>query len=90
MNESYFIINLNTGEKIAECGSLQDAIMMVNLNPLNRGYRKNNFLLDQVIDVTSTIDKQLPGQQGLPMSRVEQLNPHLERLPEGQGIPLNI
>ncbi len=90
MNESYFIINLNNGARIAECGSLEDAIMMVNLNPANRGYRKNNVLLDQVIDITSTIDKQLPGQQGLPSGRMEQLNPHRERLPEGQGQPLNI
>lgn len=90
MNESYFIINLNTGLKIVECGSLEDAKMMVNLDPANRGYRKNNVLLDQVIDVTSTTDKQLPGQQGLPVGRMEKLNPYLEKLPEGKQKPIVI
>jgi hypothetical protein len=44
--------------------------------------------MDQVINVTSTTDKQLPGQQGLPAGKVEQLNPHRERLPEGQQEPV--
>jgi hypothetical protein len=44
--------------------------------------------MDQVINVTSTTDKQLPGQLGLPAGQVEQLNPHWERLPEGQQKPV--
>lgn len=90
MINSYFIINLNTGQKIAECGSLEDAKMMVNIDPVNRGYRKNTLLLDQVIDITSTIDKQLPGQQGLPAGEVKQLNPHQKRISEGQQQPVKI
>jgi hypothetical protein len=90
MNESYFIINLNTGERVAECGSLEDAKMMVNLNPANRGYRKNTLLLDQVIDVTSTTDKQLPGQLGLPAGKVNTIEPHKIRLPEGQQQPIKV
>lgn len=90
MYESYLILNLNTGAKIAECGCLEDAIIMVNLDPSNRVYRKNKFILDQIIDVTSTTDKQLPGQQGLPSGSVEHLKPHQIKLPEGQGRPLNI
>jgi hypothetical protein len=90
MINTYFIINLNTGQKIAESGSLEDAKMMVNLDPANRGYRKNTLLLDQVIDITSTIDKQLPGQQGLPAGEVKQLNPYQKRISEGQQQPVKI
>jgi hypothetical protein len=64
--------------------------MMVNLNPANRGYRKNTLLLDQVIDVTSTTDKQLPGQLGLPAGKVNTIEPHKIRLPEGQQQPIKV
>jgi len=40
------------------------------LAPKERIYRRAKFLVDQVIDVTSTTDKQLPGQQGLPASKI--------------------
>lgn len=92
MNEYYSVINLSTGEKILDCALLEDAQMIVNLNPTNRGYRKNKFILDQVIDVTLITDKQLPGQQGLPAAKEEL--PHIELqqqvwLPERQEIPFN-
>ena len=88
MYESYSIINLNTGSKIAECSTLEDAKMMVSFSPANRAYRKNRFILDQVIDITSTTDKQLPGQVGLPSAK-ERLSDSEERilLPEAEGIP---
>jgi hypothetical protein len=62
--------------------------MMVSFDPVNRFYRRNRVLMDQVIDVTSITDKQLPGQQGLPFGKVEQLNSHKEKLPEGQQEPI--
>jgi hypothetical protein len=67
---------------------INDAIMMVNFDPHYRSYSRHRFLMDQVINVTSTTDKQLPGQQGLPSGHVEQLNPHRKRLPEGQQEPV--
>ena len=48
--------------------------------------------MDQVIDITSTTDKQLPGQQGLPAAKEELPPMDLQQqvwLPEGQGIPVN-
>jgi hypothetical protein len=48
--------------------------------------------MDQVITVTSTTDKQLPGQQGLPAAKEELPPIELQQqvwLPEGQGIPVN-
>jgi hypothetical protein len=44
--------------------------------------------MDQVIDITSTTDKQLPGQIGLPAGKVNQINPEVIRLNEGQGQPV--
>ena len=88
MYESYSIINLNTGSKIAECSTLEDAKMMVAFSPANRAYRKNRFIVDQVIDITSTTDKQLPGQLGLPSAK-ERLSDSEELilLSETEGIP---
>jgi hypothetical protein len=48
--------------------------------------------MDQVITVTSTTDKQLPGQQGLPAAKEELPPIELQQqvwLPEGQGVPFN-
>jgi hypothetical protein len=69
MYEFYSVINLNNGVKVCECATLEDAQMIVGLNPANRAYRKERFILDQIIDVTSTTDKQLPGQLGLPKGK---------------------
>ena len=80
MHENYSVINLNTGERIADCATLEDAKMMVSFSPANRAYRKNRFIVDQVIDITSTTDKQLPGQQGLPASPHDSLSEFEERL----------
>ena len=44
--------------------------------------------MDQVIDITSTTDKQLPGQIGLPAGKVDHLKPRVEKLPESEGEPL--
>lgn len=90
MNEYWIVTENNTGRVIAHCGDINDAIMMVSFSPANRSYKRNRFIMDQVIDVSSTTDKQLPGQQGLPAGKVEQLNPHREKLPEGQQEPVVI
>jgi len=88
MHENYSVIDLNTGKRIADCATLEDAKMMVAFSPANRAYRKNRFIVDQVIDITSTTDKQLPGQLGLPSAK-ERLSDSEEMilLPEAEGIP---
>lgn len=90
MNEYWIVTDSRTGKVLVHCGDINDAIMMVSFDPHYRSYSRHRFLMDQVVNVTSTTDKQLPGQQGLPAGRVEQLNPHRERLPEGQGVSLDI
>ena len=88
MHENYSVIDLNTGKRIADCATIEDAKMMVSFSPANRAYRKNRFIVDQVIDITSTTDKQLPGQLGLPSTK-ERLSDSEEMilLPEAEGIP---
>lgn len=88
INEYWIVTENSTGRVIAHCGDLADALMMVSFDPNNRSYTRNRFIMDQVIDVTSTTDKQLPGQIGLPSGKVEQLNSYKEKLPEGQQEPV--
>jgi len=88
MNEYWIVTEHKTGRVIAHCGDINDAIMMVSFDPQNRSYSRHRFIMDQVIDITSTTDKQLPGQIGLPAGKVEQLNSYKEKLPEGQGEPV--
>jgi hypothetical protein len=59
----------------------------------NRTYRKNKYLLDQVIDVTATVDKQLPGQQGLPAGKIRVGGQELDiqqSLPESELIHFRV
>jgi hypothetical protein len=44
--------------------------------------------MDQVIDITSTTDKQLPGQNGLPARQIPALYFHKDKLSEGYGKPV--
>lgn len=81
--ERYSVIEKRTGRKICECGNEQDAIMMVEFDPHNRSYSRDRFILDQIIDVSSKTDKQLPGQVGLPAAQELYIS-------EGQGQPVII
>ena len=88
MNEYWIVTENKTGKVIAHCGDINDAIMMVTLDPHNRSYSRHRFLMDQVIDITSTTDNQLPGQIGLPAGQVKQMNPVRIRLNQGHGEPV--
>ena len=88
MNEYWIVTENKTGRVISHCGDINDAIMMVSFDPTNRSYKRNRVIMDQIIDVISTTDKQLPGQQGLPAGKMDQLSPYIDKLPEGQGEPV--
>jgi hypothetical protein len=93
MTEYWLVIETRTGRVIAHCGEETDAQMMVQFDPDKRSYRKQKFIMDQVITVTSTVDKQLPGQQGLPAAKEELPPVELQQqnwLSEGIGEPVNI
>lgn len=90
MNEYWIVTENKTGRVIAHCGDINDALMMVAFDPHQRSYSRHRFIMDQVIDVKSTTDKQLPGQQGLPSGVVNKLDSQKIKLPEGQGEPIVI
>jgi hypothetical protein len=90
MNEYWIVKNNRTGRVICQCADINDAIMMVNFDPHYRSYSRHRSLLDYIVDVTSTTDKQLPGQVGLPAGKVNQLNSHKIKLSEGQQKPVII
>jgi hypothetical protein len=88
INEYWIVTNNKTGKVICHCADINDAIMMVNFDPSNRVYSRHRFLMDQVIDISSKIDNQLPGQTGLPAGKIEVLNSYKEKLSEGKGDPV--
>lgn len=90
ISEYWIVIDKRSGKVIAQCGDINDAIMMVSFDSNNRHYRKQRFLIDQVIDITSTTDKQLPGQIGLPPGKTNLLEPKKNILPENQQKPIII
>ena len=61
-NEEYFsVIDKRTGKKLLDCGDEQDALAMVAMDPQNRTYTRNKFLMGEVIDVE--IPKALPTNE---------------------------
>jgi len=70
MYDYWVVTDKTTGRVIAHCGEENDALMMVAFDKDKRTYRKQRFIMDQVIDITSETDKQLPGQQGLPAGKI--------------------
>lgn len=83
MNEYWVVKDRRTGRNICHCANINDAMMMVSFDSTNRTYSRQRFLLDQVIDVSSTTDKQLPGQVGLPSAQDFYI-------PEGRGEPVRV
>ena len=90
MNEYWIVTENRTGRVICHCANINDAMMMVSFDPEKRTYSRNRVLMDQVIDISSTTDKQLPGQVGLPAGKVEALNVSTIKLPERQEDPFKI
>jgi hypothetical protein len=97
-NEEYYsVLNKNTGKKLLDCGSEEDAMQMVSMDPKNRTYTKNKYLMGQVIDVE--IPKSLPtneivvnmdgGVGGSWEVREPEKLPQI-KLPEGQGEPVRV
>ena len=95
-NEEYFsVLNKKTGKKLLDCGDEQDALAMVSLDPENRTYTRNKFLMGPVVDVE--IPKALPtneivvnmdgGVGGSWEVRESEKLPQI-KLPEGQGEPV--
>ena len=91
MRDYWSVVERQTGRKICECGEERDAMLLVSLDPQNKTYRKEKFILDQVITVHSEGIKELPGQQGLPVGidKIESSSEQI-KLPESQSNPIHI
>ena len=97
-NEEYFsVIETKTGRKIVDCGLEEDALAMVALDPRNRSYTRNKFLMGPVVDIE--IPKQLPtsnivssnAKEKDPVPRTEKLlDAGTLRLKEDERIPVKI
>ena len=61
VQESFNVVNRNTGAKICECGEENDALMMVSFDPQKRTYTRNQMLMGEIIDVE--IPKALPTNE---------------------------
>ena len=59
------VFRVGDGTLICQCGSERDAMALAEMHP-GREYRMMRRLADQIIDVAPIIDKELPGQMGLP------------------------
>jgi hypothetical protein len=86
--ERFSVTERRTGRRICECANEQDAIMMVSFNPDYRYYTRDRFILDQIIDVSSTTNKQITGKEESPIEKVNVIGPQKIKLPEGQGNPV--
>jgi len=61
-NEEYFsVLDRRTGKKLLDCGAEEDALQMVAMDPQNRTYTKNKFLMGQVVDIE--MPKALPTNE---------------------------
>jgi len=97
-NDEYFsVLNKKTGKKLLDCGQEEDALAMVVLDPENRTYTRNKFLMGPVVDIE--IPKALPtneivvnmdgGVGGSWDVREPEKLPQI-KLPEGQGRPVKV
>jgi len=59
--EYYSVLDKKTGRKLLDCGDELDALAMVAMDPQNRTYTRNQFLMGQVVDVQ--MPKALPTNE---------------------------
>ena len=101
MNDYWVVVEHRTGRVIAHCGEERDALMLCEMRPTERTYRKQRFIMDQVIDVTSTSQKQLPTNDivvnmdggvggSWKVEEPKQLEGGQLKLPESELEPLNL
>ena len=90
MYDYWVVTDTRTGRIIAHCGLEEDAVMLFGFDKDKRTYRKQKFIMDQVITITSTTDKQLPGQIGLPPGTYKIEDRKIYSIEEGTSMPVTI
>jgi septation ring formation regulator EzrA len=89
MNPYWEVLN-PLGKKIANTGSVDDAIRLCEMRGQGHTYRQVKFIMDQVITVMATTDKQLPGQIGLPPGQYKIVDRKIYKLEESELEPVII
>lgn len=89
MNPYWEVLN-PIGKKIANTGSVDDAIRLCEMRGQGHTYRQVKFIMDQVITVMATTDKQLPGQIGLPPGQYNIVDRKIYKLEESELEPVII
>ena len=90
-SEDYFTVReRRTHKKICDCGSFEDARMVMNLDGPNREIVKNKTLMSPVIDIQ--IQKALPTTEIVPVKKqpVQKLKEHQNKLPESELEPVKV
>lgn len=75
------------GVVICQCGSLEDAVMMVGLSE-GRTFRKLRMVCQQTVNVNVITQGELPGQLGLPEGRELLEGGTVRELAGGKGAPV--
>jgi len=97
-SEEYFsVLDKKTGRKLLDCGEELDALAMVAMDPQNRIYTRNQFLMGPVVDVqmpkalpTSEIVVNMDGGVGGSWEvREPQPLPQI-KLPDRQAEPIKV
>lgn len=96
-NEEYFSVReRRTHKKICDCGSFEDARMMMHLDGPNREIVKNKALMSPVVDIeipkalpTTNISVTNTQENGCAPRKEQLLNAGVLRLPEDQRVPVN-
>lgn len=87
----YWIVKDNrNGKIIANCGNINDAIMLVGFDPDHRTYHRHKLICDQIITINAIAEKQLNQQVVDNNTYTPKLDYQKNKLPEGEGIPINI
>ena len=97
-SEEYFsVLDKKTGRKLLDCGDELDALAMVAMDPQNRTYTRNQFLMGPVVNVqmpkalpTSEIVVNMDGGVGGSWEvREPQPLPQI-KLPDRQAEPIKV
>jgi len=97
-NEEYFTVReRRTHKKICDCGSFEDARMVMRMDAPNREIIKNKVMMAQVVDIeipkalpTNEIVVNMDGGVGGSWEVKEPEKLPQIKLPEGQGEPVII
>ena len=94
-DEYFSVLNKKTGKKLLDCGTEEDALQMVSMDPENRTYTRNKFLMGPVVDIeipktlpTSNVTASNIKENGCAPRKEQLFDVSPIKLPEGQGEPV--